>query len=63
MDGLVLARTLRAARPGLPVVFVSGFAEEASRAAGAGTWFVQKPFTRATLLAAVRASLAGARGG
>jgi PAS domain S-box-containing protein len=57
MDGVALARALRVSRPGLPVVFVSGFAEETAKAGGASAWFVQKPFTRATLLAAVRAAL------
>jgi two-component system, cell cycle sensor histidine kinase and response regulator CckA len=57
MDGVALSRTLRESNPQLPVVFVSGYPEEADNARGPGTWFVQKPFTRSTLLGAVQSAI------
>jgi CheY-like chemotaxis protein len=58
LSGQELADELRQRRPGLPVVFVSGYTEdyvvEGARREGA-TAFVEKPFTGADLLAAVRA--------
>jgi CheY-like chemotaxis protein len=61
MGGPELASVLRAARPELPVVFMSGYAEEqeeirAMTTAGAG--FLAKPFELAALGAAVREALA-----
>jgi PAS domain S-box-containing protein len=57
LSGQELADELRQRRPGLPVVFVSGYTEdyvvEGARREGA-TAFVEKPFTGADLLAAVR---------
>ncbi|MGH9414885.1 MAG: PAS domain S-box protein [Terriglobales bacterium] len=60
MDGLELARRLAERRRGLPVLFVSGYADletakrrELERAAG----FIQKPFTPEMLAAKVRAVL------
>ena len=57
MGGLDLGRELRALRPGLKVLFMSGYSEERldeSGPAGAGTAFIQKPFTPASLDAKLR---------
>jgi PAS domain S-box-containing protein len=60
ISGQEVADELRARRPGLPVVFVSGYTEdhvvEDARRAGA-TAFVEKPFGAQELLAAVRSVL------
>ena len=55
MDGLALADALRAARPGLPVVLVSGYAEATVGEGldGRGMRFLEKPFRMADLVAAV----------
>jgi CheY-like chemotaxis protein len=64
MDGPELAARVRAARPDLRVVFMSGgLREEALHAAAppdATVEFVQKPFTPAQLVAALRRVLAAA---
>jgi FixJ family two-component response regulator len=54
MDGLELQRLARAARPGLPVILITGRHEiiEQQRAQGNQTFF-QKPFNVQALLAAV----------
>jgi two-component system, cell cycle sensor histidine kinase and response regulator CckA len=63
MDGLALSAALRAERPELPIVIVSGYA------GGSGVdvvmaddrhLFLEKPFTADSLLAHVRAALDGA---
>jgi two-component system cell cycle sensor histidine kinase/response regulator CckA len=59
MGGRELAQAVREVRPGIPVLFVSGYPEQAisrSGAVEAGS-FVQKPFTPDTLAAKVRAAL------
>jgi two-component system cell cycle sensor histidine kinase/response regulator CckA len=60
LSGQELADALRRQRPGLPVVFVSGYTEdyvvEGARSEGA-TAFVEKPFSADELLVAVRAVL------
>jgi len=55
LDGLALAQRLRARWPGLPVVVMSGYAEQVSGGALAGTdfGFVSKPFVAGDLLAAL----------
>jgi CheY-like chemotaxis protein len=56
-DGPALARRLRAARPGTPVLFISGFAEQAMLAAeleATGGSFLAKPFAIADLARAAR---------
>jgi len=61
--GPELAAQLRAARPGLRVLFVSGYTDDARLRSGAlEPWqaFLQKPFTHAQLARAVRAALDGA---
>jgi PAS domain S-box-containing protein len=60
MGGRDLAARLRAARPGVPVVYVSGYAEEAVQRNGVldpGARFLPKPFTAEQLLDAVHAAL------
>jgi CheY-like chemotaxis protein len=53
MNGFELAQELRDIRPGLPVLFISGYAPDAHFENGewpeAGTSFLPKPFTRDTL--------------
>jgi PAS domain S-box-containing protein len=54
MGGAALAERLRAERPGVRVLFMSGFTADLPRAlAPTGGSLLQKPFTPATLLAAV----------
>jgi CheY-like chemotaxis protein len=60
LSGIELARQARLLRPGLPVVYTSGYSEELVVRRGAlpaGSRVVQKPFTRHGLLAAVGAAL------
>ena len=57
MGGRELAARLRGTRPDVPVLYVSGYAEEAVRGDGVldpGTHFIGKPFTADALLGAVR---------
>lgn len=57
MNGRELARTLRERRPGLRVVFMSGFSDRAIDALTLEperTLFVEKPFAMSRLLLAVR---------
>jgi signal transduction histidine kinase/CheY-like chemotaxis protein len=63
MSGLELARRAREVRPGLPVLLMTGYSQEVvARQAEApdGGAVVQKPFTRRSLLQAVREALANA---
>jgi len=57
LGGLALARELRARRPGLRVLLVSGYTEEAADAADAGFDLLPKPFTADELLSRVRRAL------
>lgn len=62
MDGVSLSRQARDVRPGLKVLFMSGFSEESLRlkgAVGPGVHLLEKPFTVDGLAARVRAALAG----
>ncbi|HET7229654.1 MAG TPA: PAS domain S-box protein [Longimicrobium sp.] len=64
LGGRELAGRLRAARPGIPVVYVSGYAEEAVQRDGVldpGARFLPKPFTAEQLIDAVHAALRDAR--
>lgn len=56
MDGIELARRARIRHPGLPVLLVSGFADEGARAAlpGLNAGFLEKPFTTKRLEEAVQ---------
>ena len=61
-SGRALARDLQASRPGLRILYMSGYTEDKilhHGVAEAGLPFVQKPFTPATLLAKVREVLDG----
>jgi DNA-binding NtrC family response regulator len=60
LSGIELLHKLRAARPNLPVVMITGYgtAENAARALEAGvSGFLPKPFTESELLDAVRHAL------
>ena len=62
MSGRELAEALWARTPGLPVVLMSGYTDDVvlrHGLLGAGAAFLEKPFTRAQLLGAVRAALGG----
>jgi hemerythrin-like metal-binding protein len=62
MDGRATASALRRRRPSLPVLFVSGYAEEGLHPGelDALTGFLPKPFTPGDLLARIRTMLDGA---
>nr|WP_275690462.1 response regulator [Luteibacter yeojuensis] len=60
MDGRELAEAARAWRPALPVLFMTGYAENAmerSRFLGQGTDMIAKPFEIDVLLARIRGML------
>ncbi|HWP85069.1 MAG TPA: response regulator [Terriglobia bacterium] len=60
MSGLELARRIRALRPGVTVLYVSGYADEAILRDGLmepGAAFLQKPFSREALLRKLRETL------
>ena len=62
MGGRAFAETLRKARPGIRVVFMSGYTDEAlvnQGVSGEGLTFIVKPFTQALLLRRVRQVLDG----
>jgi CheY-like chemotaxis protein len=63
VKGPELARQLAELRPGLPVIFMSGYTANVALThglAGGGDALLQKPFTRADLAARVAGALAGA---
>jgi PAS domain S-box-containing protein len=60
LSGVEVAEALRRRHPGLPVLFMSGYAQGAfdeGGSGGQGADFLSKPFTPATLVARVRAAL------
>jgi two-component system cell cycle sensor histidine kinase/response regulator CckA len=62
MDGPTLCERLRSQSPGLKVIFISGYAEDAFRqhlAENEDFMFLQKPFDLKQLAAAVKAALEG----
>ena len=60
MSGRELAEALWARIPALPVVLMSGYTDDVVVRHGLpGAGFLEKPFTRAELLRAVRAALGG----
>ena len=66
LSGVELADRLRQERPGLKVLYMSGYPDEAIARHGvldAGTPFIQKPFSECDLAAKVRAVLAGKAAG
>lgn len=61
-----VGREIGAARPGLPVLYMSGYGRDATVHAGRleqGVNFLEKPFTRKALAAAVRMVLDRPRAG
>jgi CheY-like chemotaxis protein len=65
LSGRDTAARIRAARPGTPVIYVSGYTADVlgeGEALGPGTRFLQKPFPPAALVAAVREALHAAPG-
>lgn len=58
MNGLALAEALKEMRPGVPVVYMSGYSDETDSNAlhrpGEGSVFIAKPFLPQTLMDAVR---------
>jgi two-component system, cell cycle sensor histidine kinase and response regulator CckA len=62
MDGPTLLRELRRRNPGLKIIFVSGYAEDAFQkhlpADGEQFMFLPKPFTLKQLVNAVKETLA-----
>jgi PAS domain S-box-containing protein len=66
MNGRVLTESLVAARPGLKVLYMSGYTQDVIAHRGVlepGTLLIQKPFTAVALLSQVRAALGGPSGG
>jgi DNA-binding response OmpR family regulator len=63
LDGCALARQLRLMRPGLRVLFLSGYGKEclSQRGATEGAPFLQKPFPPSALAQEVRAVLDAGR--
>jgi two-component system cell cycle sensor histidine kinase/response regulator CckA len=59
MSGAELAAQLKHARPGLIAMFMSGYATNAGLQCGfdSADWYLQKPFTTATLLSRVAEAL------
>jgi len=57
MSGTALAARLAAIRPGVRVVFMSGYMDETIGASVMGLDFIQKPFTASGLLTRVRETL------
>lgn len=60
MDGLTLSRSLQLQRPNLPVVFMSGYDRnqvlQTDMVDDAELSFLEKPFTRAELIAVINAT-------
>jgi CheY-like chemotaxis protein len=61
-SGAEFVRALRAAKPGVPVIVITGLAEAESDYRGAGVTFRQKPCPPEELIALVRSSIAGGTG-
>jgi PAS domain S-box-containing protein len=62
MGGLELSQQFGAARPGVPVLCMSGYSDSVWPQADKPGNYIQKPFTPATLLARIRALLSSAAG-
>jgi DNA-binding NtrC family response regulator len=61
MDGVDLAYSIRHSYPAVPVVLISGYAdEEAVKHANADFAFIQKPFVPETILRACRRAIGNA---
>ncbi|MFZ3210004.1 MAG: response regulator [Terriglobales bacterium] len=61
-SGAEFVRALRSAKPGVPVIVITGLAEAESDYRGAGVTFRQKPCPPEELIALVRSSITGATG-
>jgi len=59
-SGAEFVRALRAVKPGVPVIVITGLAEAESDYRGAGVTFRQKPCPPEELIALVRTSVSGA---
>jgi DNA-binding response OmpR family regulator len=61
MNGLDLCDRIRETRAGLPVLFISGYTQDAgpipTERAGGTVRFLKKPFTMGEFLSSVRSSL------
>ena len=59
MNGVEIAEEMRKIEPGIPVIFASGYAEEADlrRQAGSGTAVLPKPFRLGELADLIEAAL------
>ncbi len=57
MNGAEVAREVQARRPGLPVVFLTGYADIDGLAGVGGSGIVRKPFAQAELAAKLRTVL------
>jgi CheY-like chemotaxis protein len=57
MDGRELARRVREKRPGIKVVYMSGYSGDALSAIGPSDGFLEKPFDPDTLREAIRGAL------
>ncbi len=65
LSGVELARRARELRPGLPVLYISGYSQELAAQRGtlpAGSKVLRKPFTRRDLLEAVGEAIGGGGG-
>jgi CheY-like chemotaxis protein len=60
LDGLDLARTIRARWPALPVLLVTGYSDVANRAAGEGFTLLNKPYRPDALTSAIQQVTASA---
>ena len=58
-SGAEFVRALRAAKPGVPIIVITGLAEAESDYRGAGVLFRQKPCPPEELIALVHSSIAG----
>jgi two-component system, cell cycle sensor histidine kinase and response regulator CckA len=61
MDGVALVKLLQERWPGLPVILISGYADEMLRRALEGARFLPKPYTLKGLCAALQAATESAR--
>ncbi len=57
LDGLDLARLVRANWPGVPVLLATGYSQVASRATGEGFMLLNKPYRPEALTAAIRQAI------
>ena len=57
LSGLASARAIRAVRPDIPILFMTGFPDEVSHLRGAGESVIEKPFTIGKLMLAIRGAL------